>query len=83
MYSGGAEPLGSPSLMIKKRAGTCVPSRPGPGRKSGSTGTAITGSAALSATGRQRNHVRKIIAKPYVGNPRHMRETRAYGLKGG
>jgi hypothetical protein len=42
------------------------------------TGNAATGSAAPSATRRQRNHVRKIIAKPYVGNP-HVRIERGMG----
>src|SRR5712672_443569 len=62
-------------------AGTCTPGRPAPGRKTGSTGTASTGSAAPSAIRRQRNHVKKIIGKPYAGKP-HVRIERGMGKPG-
>jgi len=52
------------------RGGASSPPRRGP--KTGSTGTACTGSAAPSATRGQRNHVKKIIGKPYAGKP-HVR----------
>src|SRR5712672_3839459 len=61
-------------------AGTCTPGRPAPGRKTGSTGTASTGSAAQSAIRRQRNHVKKIIGKPYAGKP-HVRIERGMGKR--
>jgi len=45
---------GSAAWWSRSGAGNCEPGRPGRGRKSGSTGTALTGSAAPSATRRQR-----------------------------
>jgi hypothetical protein len=65
-----------PSLMIKKRGRNLRAGQAGRGRKSGSTGTAFTGSAAPSATRRRRNHVgRSSLSR--------MWETPTYGLKGG
>ena len=66
------------SLMIKKRVATCTRVRLRRGRRSGSTGTACTGSAAGSVIRRRRNHAQKIIGKPYAGKP-HVRIERGMG----
>ena len=59
-----------PSLMIEKRGRNLLPGAgPGVDGRAVQRGTAFTGSAAPSATRRQHNQVKKIAAKPYVGNP--------------
>ena len=67
-------------LMIKKRGRNLRPGRSGSGTRSGSTGTACTGCAAPSAIRRRRNHVKKIIGKPYAGKP-HVRIERGMGKR--
>ena len=68
-------------LLIKKRGRNLRAGQAGSGHETGSTGTACTGSAAPSATRRQRNHVKKIIGKPYAGKP-HVRIERGMGKPG-
>ena len=65
-------------LMIQKRAATCTPGKPTSGHASGSRATACTASAVPSAIRRRRNHVKKIIGKPYAGKP-HVRIERGMG----
>jgi hypothetical protein len=45
-------------------------------------GTAYTGCAAPPGIRRQRNHVKKIIGKPYAGKP-HVRIERGMGKRAG
>ena len=75
LRAGTYHPAPARRADIPKPQGGTRDSR-GHGRKSGSTGTPCTGSAAPSAIRRQRNHAKKIIGKPYA-------ENRSYGLKGG
>jgi RNA-directed DNA polymerase len=63
-------------LRSRSTAGTCPPGRRTSGPGNGCTGWALTNSPGRSAIRRRRNHVKKIIGKPYAGN-------RTYGLKGG
>ena len=68
-------------LMIQKRDGTCEQANPRRGQSSGSTGTVYTGSMAPSAIRNQRNHVKKLICKPYARKP-HVRIERGMGETG-
>ena len=68
LRAGTYHPAPARRADIPKPQGGTRDSR-GHGRKSGSTGTACTGSAAPSAIRRQRNHAKKIIGKPYAGKP--------------
>ena len=69
------------TLMVKKRGRNLRAGQARRGRKTGSTGTACTGSGAPSAIRGQRNHVKKIIGKPYAGKP-HVRIERGMGKPG-
>lgn len=62
-------------IFCRRSIAPCGVLKAGPGLR---VETAFTGSAAPSATRRQRNHVKKIIAKPYAGTP-HVRIERGMG----
>jgi hypothetical protein len=66
------------TLMIRKRGRNLHAGQAEAWQRNGSTGTGFTGSAALSAIRGRRNHVKKIIGKPYAGKP-HVRIERGWG----
>ena len=68
------------TLMVRKRGRNLHAGQAEAWTRTGSTGTGSTGSAAPSAIRGQRNHVKKIIGKPYAGKP-HVRIERGMGKR--